>query len=63
MPRTITEKGKKGFQKLPKEDRLTKRVSCYLSENEYKLFKAKLDSTNTTAGEFIRQLIQLRIMK
>jgi hypothetical protein len=63
MPRTIIVKGKKGFQKLPKEDRLTKRVSCYLSENEYKLFKAKLDSTGQTAGEFIRQLIQLRIMK
>ena len=63
MPRTVTEKGKQGFQKLPKEDRLTKRVSCYLSENEYKLFKDKLERTNQTAGEFIRQLIQLRIGK
>jgi hypothetical protein len=63
MPRSITEKGKQGFQKLPKKDRLTKRVSCYLTEDEHKLFKAKLEITNQTAGEFIRQLIQLRIMK
>ena len=56
-------KGKQGFQAKKQEDKLVKRVSCYLTQKEFDLYQKKLADTNSTSADFIRQLIQLRIMK
>tara|TARA_R100000541_G_scaffold505_1_gene3631 strand:+ start:569 stop:748 length:180 start_codon:yes stop_codon:yes gene_type:complete len=51
-------KGKQGFQSKAKEDKLIKRVSSYLTEEEHKKFKEYVDKHNTTMPECIRSFIQ-----
>tara|TARA_B100000767_G_scaffold14045_1_gene13505 strand:+ start:165 stop:344 length:180 start_codon:yes stop_codon:yes gene_type:complete len=50
-------KGKRGFQSKDKEDKLVKRVSGYLTEEEHKRFKEYVEKNNTTMPECIRSFI------
>ena len=54
---TTAKKGKKGFQLKNKEDKLSKRVSAYLTENESKKWNEYLDQNNFKSTEKIRALI------
>ena len=54
---TTAKKGKKGFQLKNIEDKLSKRVSAYLTENESKKWNEYLDKNNLKSPEKIRALI------
>ena len=54
---TNTEKGKRGFQSIPKEDRLTERVSAYLTKEESRKFKKYLKQHKISSTQCIRTLI------
>ena len=53
-----SKKGQRGFQSKAKEDKLSKRVSGYLTEDEYKKFKEYVDKHDMTIPECIRSFIQ-----
>jgi len=50
-------KGKKGFQVLPKDEIKSKRVTTFLSENEYKKINDYALKHNLKVSDLIRQLI------
>ena len=54
---TTAKKGIKGFQLKNTEDKLSKRVSAYLTENESKKWNEYLDQNNLKSTEEIRAFI------
>jgi hypothetical protein len=54
---TTAKKGIKGFQLKNTEDKLSKRVSAYLTEKESKKWNEYLDKNNLKSTEKIRALI------
>ena len=54
---TTAKKGKKGFQLKNTEDKSSKRVSAYLTENESKKWNEYLDKNNLKSTEEIRAFI------
>ena len=51
------QKGVKGFQALPKDEIKSKRVTTFLSENEYKKLNDYALKNNLKVSDLIRQLI------
>tara|TARA_R110002072_G_C7741938_1_gene516691 strand:- start:215 stop:397 length:183 start_codon:yes stop_codon:yes gene_type:complete len=54
---TTAKKGKKGFQLKNTEDKLSKRISAYLTENESKKWNEYLEQNNLKSTEEIRAFI------
>tara|TARA_B110000046_G_scaffold77529_1_gene85623 strand:+ start:299 stop:529 length:231 start_codon:yes stop_codon:yes gene_type:complete len=57
----ITEKGKKGFIELPKEQRNSKRGIYYLTSKEMDLFKKYCLKNNVKPSTLIRDVIKDKI--
>tara|TARA_B110000211_G_scaffold168024_1_gene189571 strand:+ start:1101 stop:1280 length:180 start_codon:yes stop_codon:yes gene_type:complete len=53
----ISEKGKKGFQSIPLEDKKSSRVSVYLNVKEAEKWKEYLSKNNLKSTEVIRGFI------
>jgi hypothetical protein len=60
---TTAKKGIKGFQLKNNEDKLSKRVSAYLTENESNKWSEYLDKNNLKSTEEIRAIILKLINK
>jgi len=56
-----TTKGVKGFQTLEKDERLSKRVSAYLTTKESKDWKEYLKENNLASTEVLREFIKTLI--
>jgi hypothetical protein len=54
---TTAKKGKKGFQLKNTEDKLSKRISAYLTEIESKKWNEYLEQNNLKSTEEIRAFI------
>ena len=54
---TTAKKGIKGFQLKNNEDKLSKRVSAYLTENEVKKWNEYLSKNNLKSTEELRAFI------
>ena len=60
---TTAKKGIKGFQLKNNEDKLSKRVSAYLTENESNKWSEYLEKNNLKSTEEIRAIILKLINK
>lgn len=53
----ITEKGKKGFQSTPEDEKLNKRINVYLTNDEFIELKKYCSTKGESQSNIIRSLI------